>query len=93
MISNDEIQKIGHLARLKLDPSELDGLRNDLNNILQYFEVMQSIDIKDIPLTDNVLHLQNIFRADIVDQSLPTGEIQKLAPQWENGHFVVPRVI
>ena len=43
--------------------------------------------------TDHILEIFNVTRVDQPGQSLGREAIEKVAPVFENGHFVVPRII
>jgi aspartyl-tRNA(Asn)/glutamyl-tRNA(Gln) amidotransferase subunit C len=43
--------------------------------------------------TSHVLDLSNVFRDDVVRESLPLADVLANAPDRENDHFRVPKII
>ncbi len=87
------LQEIASLARLKIDQTELDLMLRDFNQIMEYVAQVQEVDVSSIEEKDLYPHHENAMRSDIIGESLSRDEISKLAPQYENGYIVVPRVI
>jgi aspartyl-tRNA(Asn)/glutamyl-tRNA(Gln) amidotransferase subunit C len=92
-INNDDVEKIAHLARLAIDPAQVDTYTRNLSEILGLVEQMNEVD------TDNVApmaHPQDThlrLRDDAVTETDQRDKFVKLAPASENGLFLVPRVI
>lgn len=93
MIGKEEIQKLGHLARLNISDEEVESLTKDLNSILDYVSQIEKLDTSGVPITNNVLGMENVYRNDQVGESFPGEVLEGLAPEFTAGHFVVPRVI
>lgn len=93
MISESDIVKLAKLSRLKLSPSETSKLTTDLNSILEYAKVLQSIDVSKIEPMSHVHGSTNIFREDAVRPSFPVEQTLANAPD-SSGRFIrVPIVI
>lgn len=92
-LSRQEVLKIAKLAKLRLTDEEIELLKSDLNNILEYVSKLQQLDTSDISPTSHVLDIVNVFREDIVKKGLTEEDVFKNAPDYEHGHFKVPRVI
>jgi aspartyl-tRNA(Asn)/glutamyl-tRNA(Gln) amidotransferase subunit C len=91
---NDElIEKLAHLAKLRFNDDEKEGIKKDLQNMLGLIEKMDEIN------TDNVeplLHMSgnlNIMRTDEIKGSISNEEALKNAEQKQEPFFVVPKVI
>ncbi|MEK7180591.1 MAG: Asp-tRNA(Asn)/Glu-tRNA(Gln) amidotransferase subunit GatC [Patescibacteria group bacterium] len=65
MITREEIEKLATLSRLKLDASEVEKYRTEIDSILDYIEQIKeastSLDEKDISTGP----LKNVFRDDV----------------------------
>jgi aspartyl-tRNA(Asn)/glutamyl-tRNA(Gln) amidotransferase subunit C len=87
------VNKLATLARLQFDDSEKNGIKNDLQRMIQFVEKLNELDTSGIPpllhMSDNV----NILREDEVKGSIATDEAFKNAPLHDNHFFMVPKVI
>ena len=91
-LSIDEVRKVALLARLRLDESELEQMRQQLSDILEYMQVLQQVDVTDVPVTAQVTDVVNVVRPDEVRPSLPVDEVLANAPASEDGYFKVKPV-
>ena len=91
-LSTADVEHIAHLARLQLTPDEVQQYRQQLSDILDYFETLRQVDTSTISPTASVLLLRTIMRADSVAGSLPTEDALANAPDAADGYFRVPAV-
>ncbi len=91
-VTKDEILKTAKLAKLSFNETELEGIQNDMNRIIEYFDVLNEADTSDIELKDNFPGV-NFLRKDEVKESISNSDAIKNAQQSENGYFIVPEVI
>jgi len=89
----EEVLHVAKLARLSLNPEEVDLFTRQLNNILAYVEKLQEVDTDGVPPMAHAVPIFNVFREDEVAPSLSRDEGLANAPAQEEGTFVVPRVI
>ena len=93
-MDSKKLQEIAYLSRLRFDVSEIDEFVNDLNKIMSYVDSIKELDTSSITEEDLYPHLvENSLRKDEIGSSLLRDEISKIAPRYENGFVVVPRVI
>ncbi len=87
------VNKLATLARLQFDDSEKNGIKNDLQRMIQFVEKLNELDTTGIPpllhMSDNV----NVLREDEVKGSISTDEALKNAPLHDKHFFMVPKVI
>lgn len=88
----EQVAHVAHLARLRLDPAELEKMREQLSNILGHFEMLQELDVSDVPPTAQVTDLLNVMRADEVRPSLPREAALANAPAQQDGMFRVKAI-
>ncbi len=93
LISKEEVEHLAWLSRIELSEEEKRLFAGQLNDILNYFKIIDEADTKGVPPTYNVLDLTNVFRRDVVRPSLPRGEALKNAPKKERGYFKAPRIV
>lgn len=92
-ISTDDVTRVAHLGRLHLTPKEIGSATTQLNDILEHFSAIQSIDTATVPSADDVSGLTNITRADHMDEALCTpAALLERAPQTQQGHIQVRAV-
>ena len=92
-ITREEVEHVAHLARLHLEPDEIEAYTRQLGEILDYIAELQELDTSDIEPTSHALEVTNAFRKDATAQSLPNEKALENGPQTEDGAFVVPRII
>lgn len=88
----EDVKKVALLARLKLSDEELAKMQEQLSSILDYMQVLQEVDVTDVPPTAQVTDVVNIVRPDEVRPSLSVEEALANAPDRENGYFKVKPV-
>lgn len=92
-LTREEVQRIASLARLHLEPKELERLRGDLAHILSYFSALEAIDVKAVSPTAHVLEIEGGGRDDEPRPSLSRRRALAEAPDAAEGQFRVPRVL
>jgi aspartyl-tRNA(Asn)/glutamyl-tRNA(Gln) amidotransferase subunit C len=92
-LTRDEVLHVASLARLSLEPAEIELFTRQLNDILAYVEKLQELNTEGVTPLAHVVPVSNVFRADEVRQGLDRETALSNAPAREEGAFVVPRVI
>ena len=92
-IDRDLIIRVSELARLELSEEEMREFSKQLSEIVQYVEKINELNTDSVEPTDHIVELKNVFRSDKVGASLPVEFIKAIAPCFEEGHVVVPKVI
>ena len=92
-IEKETIERTIQLAKVYFSEEEKAELTHQLSDILSYVEKINELDTSKVEATDHIADLKNVFRTDTVIKSLDKAEIEKIAPQFENDHFVVPKII
>ena len=92
-IDRKEVAHIAQLARLTFEGEQIEIVRAQLNNILDYFDKLQELNTEDIEPTSHAVVLNNVFRNDSVEESPAKERSLKNAPSQEKGCFKVPKVI
>lgn len=85
---------MARLSRLHLTDDEIDQFASEISAILGYVEQLQSVDLKDLPPTNQVTGLTNVMRADLIkDYGSSPAELLKNAPATESGQIKVKRML
>jgi aspartyl-tRNA(Asn)/glutamyl-tRNA(Gln) amidotransferase subunit C len=91
-LTNSEVEHVARLARLSLDPAELERMRSQLSNILDYIAMLQEVDTEGVPLTAQVTGLTSVMRPDQVIGALSREQALSNAPDQSEGAFRVKAV-
>jgi aspartyl-tRNA(Asn)/glutamyl-tRNA(Gln) amidotransferase subunit C len=93
-LTRDDILKLGRLARLDLSEAEIAEYIVELTEILQYVELLQSVDVTGLEPTHQVTGLINVSRSDeIVDYGYEVSDLLKAVPVVDNDHIKVKRMV
>ena len=63
-ITEEEVKKVAHLARLELNENEINNHAEQLEKILDYVRQLEKIDTDDVPCTTRAIEVVNVFRKD-----------------------------
>ena len=88
-----EVRRIARLAHIDLDEATIVALTRQLQSILDYVAVLNSLDLEAVPPTSHPLESEPRMRDDEERPSLTTAEALANAPRAEAGHFRVPRML
>jgi aspartyl-tRNA(Asn)/glutamyl-tRNA(Gln) amidotransferase subunit C len=91
-ISNDEIKKLGELAKIEVADSDIEGFRGDLESILAYVDQVQAVDTENVEVD---YFVKNVVRED-VDPIIPgthTDDILAEAPDTQDGFIKVKKIL
>ena len=92
-IGPDDINQIAHLARLKIDEQDIPKLSDDLGNILSLVDQLQAVNTDDILPMAHPMDAVQILRKDVVTEENNRDKYQQVAPNTEDGLYLVPKVI
>ncbi len=65
-LTNEQIERIAHLARLSLREDEKEKFRDQISSILDYFEKLTEVDTKGVQTISQITGLINVAREDRV---------------------------
>ncbi|MBS1752760.1 MAG: Asp-tRNA(Asn)/Glu-tRNA(Gln) amidotransferase subunit GatC [Ferruginibacter sp.] len=87
------IDKLANLARLKIEDSERESVKTDLQKMIQFVEKLNELDTTGVEPLLHVSSNVNILRADVVKGNISRNEGLKNAPLHDEQFFKVPKVI
>jgi aspartyl-tRNA(Asn)/glutamyl-tRNA(Gln) amidotransferase subunit C len=93
MLSPAEIRRIAVLARIEVDDSQLAALGAELNAILGMVERMQAVDTAGVEPMSHPQAASQRLREDAVSEPDRREAYQSVAPQVEDGLYLVPQVL
>lgn len=92
MITDDDVRYVARLARLRLEPGEVERMTSELARILGHIDKMSELDTSQVPPTAHVLDVVNVLRADKPRPSLDRADALRNAPAVAEDAFRVPKM-
>ena len=89
----DDVKRVARLARIAIDETEAAAVLVQLGGVFQLIEQMQAVDTRGIEPMSHALDVVQRLREDVVTESDQHELFQKIAPQVEDGLYLVPKVI
>lgn len=92
-LDRTDVAKIAHLARLAVSEEETEILKDELTGILDLVEQLGTADTTEVLPMAHPLDMHQRLRADEVTEQNKRDDYQGIAPQTEDGLYLVPRVV
>jgi len=93
MLSLDEVRRIADLARIEVPEAAVAALQQQLNGIFGLIEQMRAVDTAGVEPMAHAVDVTQRLREDRVTETDQHELFQRVAPQVEDGLYLVPRVI
>ena len=91
--SEIDVPHLANLARLSLNADEMQGIHQDLTNIMHMINEMQSINTDSVAPMANPLDATQRLRSDDVTEQVDVQNFQAHAPETSDDYYLVPRVV
>ncbi len=88
-----ELEITAELAHLELNDDELESLGAAVSRVVEYFSLMQSVDVSDLEPTTHVLLGKNRLRLDQPNDAVDREALLDNAPEVEDRFILVPNVL
>ena len=92
-LSKPELENVCRLAKLKSPEVDLDKLHQDINAIMTFVEQLKTGDAGTAEPLFHPFELHQKNREDLVSEESCLEELQSIAPLFDEGHYLVPKVI
>ncbi len=92
-LSTDDIRKVASLARLAMSEAEIGAAQAQMNGIFGLIAEMQAVDTAGVEPMAHAQDLTQRLREDKVTETNQREAFQAIAPQVEQGLYLVPQVI
>ena len=92
-IDEAAVRKVAKLGRLDLSDEEVAEFSGQLSAILEYVEKMNELDTENVEPLAHCLAVSNVFRDDVVAESLGTEKTLTNAPEADEEYFKVPKIL
>jgi aspartyl-tRNA(Asn)/glutamyl-tRNA(Gln) amidotransferase subunit C len=92
-ITEETVQHIAHLSRLRFEGQEIASIQHDLNNIISFMDKLNELDTTGVEplvfMSDEV----NVLREDVAEQTISVQDALKNAPKKDSDYFRIPKVL
>ena len=92
-VTKEDLQNVAVLSRLAIPAEQEEKYIGQLDKFLTYVENLATVNTDDVKPTTYALPMENVFREDVVKESLHRDEALANAPLQEDGYFKVPKVL
>lgn len=92
-LSQQDVEKIAHLARLQVSEVEVPAISERLSSILGMIEQLQAAPTDGIEPMAHPTDAVQRLREDTVTEENRRDVYQRIAPATEDGLYLVPKVI
>lgn len=92
-VSREEILHIANLARLNLEENEVDQYIDNLEDILDFANIVNNAPIEGLDITIGANETKNVFRKDEIEEFEDNSALLQNAPSAEQNMFKIPKVI
>ena len=91
-ISEETIDHIAHLARLKFEGNEKTQIKSDLENMISFMDKLNELETSDLEPLVFMSDELNVLREDIAVETITHEEALKNAPKKDSDYFRIPKV-
>jgi aspartyl-tRNA(Asn)/glutamyl-tRNA(Gln) amidotransferase subunit C len=92
-ITDEIVDHIAHLARLKFEGDKKVAIKEDMNNIISFMDALSEVPTDNVEplifMSDEV----NVLREDIATETITQKEALKNAPKKDSDYFRIPKVL
>lgn len=92
-ITEETIDHIAHLARLRFEGSAKEAIRQDLENIIGFMGKLSEVPTDNVEplvfMSDEV----NVLREDVPEVTVSQADALKNAPKKDSDYFRIPKVL
>ena len=92
-VSKEELLHIANLADIKIKEDEIEKYLNNLQDILNYTELLNSMELENLDETIGANDNSNVFRKDEIITFENKEAMMDNAPEKERNMFKIPKVL
>ncbi len=92
-VGKEEILHIAKLAALNIREEEIEEYRKNLQDILNFANIVNSVDTDNVSETIGSTNNVNMFREDEIKEFEDKEALLQNAPEKQNNMFSIPKVI
>ena len=92
-IGRDDVARLADLARIQLTEEEIARFAGEFDSIMDAVASVSEVATEDVPATSHPIAMTNVFREDVVTETLTQEEALAGAPDAQDGRFAVPQIL
>jgi len=92
-IDETQVRHIAQLAKLELSSDEVARMVRDLDAILGYVGLLQTVATDHVPPTTQPFELETPLRPDRAQPPLSVDDVVRAAPAHDGAALIVPKVL
>ena len=92
-VTKEVVRRVAELAQLETSEGDMDTFRQGMQKILTLAGKMQVVDTSGVEPLANPLDATQALRPDIVSEGNQRTLFHSIAPDTEDGLYLVPRVV
>lgn len=92
-ITEEMVDYVSLLSRLKLEEEEKARMTDELEKIVSYMDRLSALDTGNIEPLSHIFPLKNVMREDIAVPSSPRSALLENAPSEDEEAFLVPKAV
>lgn len=92
-ITREQVAHLAKLAHIEMTEEELRSMAQELDLVVDSVASVSEAAGPDVPATSHPIPLQNVFREDVVGETLTAEESLRNAPDAAEGKFKVPAIL
>jgi aspartyl-tRNA(Asn)/glutamyl-tRNA(Gln) amidotransferase subunit C len=92
-ITREQVAHLAKLAHIEMTEEELRSMAKELDLVVDSVASVSEAAGPDVPATSHPIPLQNVFREDVVGETLTAEESLFNAPDAAEGKFKVPAIL
>lgn len=93
VISDEMIDYVSILAKLELSEDERKAAKKDMEEMLNYIDILKELDTTGVEPMSHVFPIRNVFREDVIQNSDNSALVLANAPGVKNGMYKVPKTV
>lgn len=92
-IGRDDVARLADLARIQLTDDEISRFAGEFDAIMDAVASVSEVATSDVPATSHPIPMTNVFREDVVTDTLTQEAALAAAPDAKDGRFGVPQIL
>jgi aspartyl-tRNA(Asn)/glutamyl-tRNA(Gln) amidotransferase subunit C len=92
-ITREDVAHLARLAHIDMSTEELDRMAGELAVIVDSIKAVSEVAGDDVPATSHPIPLSNVYRDDVIGETLSNEEALSGAPDNADGRFKVPAIL
>jgi len=88
-----DVLYVAQLARLALTDEEIRTFQGQLEQIVDYVNTIQQVDVAGVEPMAHAVRVHNVFRQDEERKGLARETVLANAPEHDNEQFLVPKIV